>query len=258
MKQKYLPEMNTALTITSSKEKRMDELMESMKNESICYGRVKHCPANAEYLLVDLGFNITGWIPRKNISIDRRFSVAHSVEGNIINFTVEEFNPDKGFILNRVAIQNAAMDWQHKNLISGDIIIAKITDIYEKGILVDIGGGVETFIPPQKLVTSFIKDFNTIFYKEQIINLKVEGFDENYKNWNLNYVNCPQFGFSINSTYAVSVDKKKEANSWYCSLLAARAKGILLIKNTFDVEVGDVEKATIIAFKKGVPLLKAI
>jgi len=256
-KQLYLPEMNIALTKASSEEERMNELFEAMESKSICYGRVKHCPTNAEYLLVDLGFGITGWMPRKNISNNRIFAVAHSLEGKIINYKIEDYNPNKGFTLNRACVQTEANEWQHENFNPGDVIQAKVTNIYDKGILVDIGGGVECFIPPHRLVKSFEKDFNAVFEKDQIINLKVEGFDKEFESWSLNYADCPQFGLSINSTYAVSVDKKKEANSWYCSFLGLNLKGYLIIKSSF-VEIGDIEKATIVAFKKGVPLLRAI
>lgn len=256
-KQKYLPEMNIALTKKSSDKERMIELFEAIKNQSVCYGRILYCSPNTDYIIVDLGFGITGYIPKRNISINRKFSVAHSLEGKVINFIVEDYTEGKGFILNRLALQIKANKWQHENFSKGDIIKAKVTKILDKGILVDIGGGVETFIPPQKLVKSFEKDFNKIFEIGQIISLKVEGFDSFFDSWSLNYADCPQFGISINSTYAVSVDKKKSDNAWYCSFLDLKLKGYLIIKSSL-VEIGDIEKATIVAFKKGVPLLKAI
>lgn len=256
----YIPEgMQLFNSDSTSFEDRYNELKNAVNEKKIMFGEVIYVHPLVDYLEVNLNFGIRGIIPKSKFAEKREYVIAHNKVGCYVNFFVEDYDEENQiFLLNRVEVQKEAKKYQQKNFLTGRRIPTQIVEICDTGIIVDIGSGIENFIPATRLTPKFIRDLKTIFYKKQIIFVTINGYEDSHNCWELNYINCPQEnGVRLGDVYALNLKEEKSNNYWTGTIKGNEVKGIAKLKEPF-LNVGDTCKVIVVGFMHGIPYLNSI
>ena len=157
--QKFIPEGWQELKTKFS----LDELNKASLNGEIIQGKVTGCDANYN-LYVSLGNNITGIIPRNEISAintDKegfpKPSICRSKVDKIVQFKIKDIKKNDTVILSRKAVEKDAITWMKNDLKEGMKVLGIVKNIKPYGAFVEIGGGVVGLVHIEDISVARIK-----------------------------------------------------------------------------------------------------
>ena len=125
-----------------------NNIEEYIKNKNTLQGIVKNC--DEQYNLhIDLGNNIEGIIPRKEvegINIEKdglpKTNLCTGKVNRYVQFKVQKVSDENVALLSRREVQKEALNWVKTNLNPGDEVIGIVKRIENYGVFVEIGGGI--------------------------------------------------------------------------------------------------------------------
>ena len=125
-----------------------NNIEEYIKNKNTLQGIVKNC--DEQYNLhIDLGNNIEGIIPRKEvegINIEKdglpKTNLCTGKVNRYVQFKVKKVSDENVALLSRREVQKEALNWVKTNLNPGDEVIGIVKRIENYGVFVEIGGGI--------------------------------------------------------------------------------------------------------------------
>lgn len=139
-------------------------LLRAKEEQVILQARCSLCDSEHN-LYVDLGGGLTGYIPREETALGIREGTVKDVAiitrvNKMVSFTVTGFSVINGTrmaVLSRRAAQERCSEYLYANLKPGMIVEVRITHLEQFGAFVDLGCGVISMIPIDRISVSRIR-----------------------------------------------------------------------------------------------------
>lgn len=152
---------------------------QAAEEEQILEGIVTRCDC-AHNLVVDCN-GITGLIPRSEAALGlssgrtREIALLSRVGKPVCFQVIGE--GDGQYLFSRARVQQKALNYLMENLLSGDVICARVTHLEPFGAFVDIGCGLTSLVGIEHISVSRIAHPAERFYPGQWIHVAVRGVD---------------------------------------------------------------------------------
>lgn len=210
-----------------------NNIEEYIKNKNTLQGIVKNC--DEQYNLhIDLGNNIEGIIPRKEvegINIEKdglpKTNLCTGKVNRYVQFKVQKVSDENVALLSRREVQKEALNWVKTNLNPGDEVIGIVKRIENYGVFVEIGGGIVGLAHIEDLSIARIKTPFERLKIGQKINIMVKSVNREDGRIILSYKKCLYMGrkcqivYSWNeSTWNCKRNRKKQ--KWYIHRINAK------------------------------------
>ncbi len=192
MKEAFRPE-----GITWAEERQYFEseqaLMRARAEQQILQARCTLCDGNHN-LYVDLG-GLVGYIPREETAIGIREGTVKDVAiitrvNKMISFVVKDFIEVEGrrmVLLSRREAQQRCLAYLKDTLTPGMIVKVKVTHLEQFGAFVDLGCGIVSMIPIDRISVSRIRHPDHRFYCGMTIRAIVLGIDREHDRFLLSH-----------------------------------------------------------------------
>lgn len=178
-RQKFIPEGWEDVNKTFS----LEELNSAAINGDIIQAKVDKCDSNYN-LYLDLGNNITGIIPRKEIeaiNVDKtgfpKPNICTSKINKYVQFKVKDIIKDDTVILSRKAVGKEAINWIKNDLKEGMLVYGIIKNIRPYGAFVEIGGGIVGLVHIEDISIARIKTPYERFKIGQKVKVVIKSID---------------------------------------------------------------------------------
>ena len=151
----------------AAEEMSMDEAVQEFSVGDIVTGTVVQ--VSDDEVLVDIGYKSEGVLPRQEIIVgaDQELSSVIQV-GQVVEVAVKKVDDQEGkVILSRKAIERK-QKWTEleKAFEEGTVLTGVVKEAVQAGMVIDLGGGYEGFMPGSLVDVRFIPDFNEFLNKE--------------------------------------------------------------------------------------------
>lgn len=135
---------------------------------------------SADEVLVDIGYKSEGVLPRQEVLLGADQELASIIQlGQELEVAVKNVDDQDGkIVLSRKAIERkqkwAELEQAFKN---GTVLTGRVKEAVQAGMLVDLGGGYEGFMPGSLVDVAFVPDFSAFLNEEvsfKVIEMRLE------------------------------------------------------------------------------------
>jgi 4-hydroxy-3-methylbut-2-enyl diphosphate reductase len=130
--------------------------------------------------LVDIGYKSEGILPRQEVILQHGQNMAEEYrEGQQLELVVKKMDAQEGkVILSRKAIERK-QKWEELELAfqDGNVLSGRVKESVPAGLVIDLGGGYEGFMPGSLVDTRYVPDFSELLNQElqfKVIELRRE------------------------------------------------------------------------------------